>query len=733
MAQQYDINVNVKQTGADEATKKIADLNKEMDKSGNTSATSLSKGMDKVKGAISGVADELPPAIRGFGNLTGASGALAIGVIGIGAAAFTATAKISDLTQQMGLLADDNAELADKMGITTDRLEALKLVASENGTSLGSLQSMLDKTAKSLSKLDDDNKKTEQSLAKLGMTFNDIKDQSPEQVAYQVVKAWEEMGRTANATAGATTILGASFRENIPAIKAMGENLDEYKKRTEGLAATKSLEEYGSRVEKANSDMVNSWARLKNSIAGLNIDIFIDIREWSSKVITEISKVITKFSEARNLANSPLAKAQGQLSAAEGAQRLYAGRFGPSNEAAYNRATAQVAAAQAEVKRIQQEQFAQFRTGEIASQNTLASASARQARASALGAQFGKPGQTDEQRRREQMRAALEQGERLNGNYAEPFAVRTTEAYRSQVGNMLNRYAHEVQRENLRNIGNILNLGRMGDAATAADRFASSTRGMSAIDRGALAEIQKIAEEAQQSIEDLNPYIEGYTDRVNAVRDAERAVTDEILKGAEERKAAQQDWANGAIDAFAKYKDAALNTAGQVEQVTTRAIDGMTENLTDFVLTGKASFADFTKSIIRDLTKIYVKQLLVWAIGKIIGMFTGGGDTAAPAGDNIGGFFANGGRPPTGKASVVGERGPELFVPDTAGTIIPNGAFGGGQVINNIQVNIESVDSDERQERLLKELDRRVETSTQKSLANAMRRGGMLNRTGLAT
>ena len=34
--------------------------------------------------------------------------------------------------------------------------------------------------------------------------------------------------------------------------------------------------------------------------------------------------------------------------------------------------------------------------------------------------------------------------------------------------------------------------------------------------------------------------------------------------------------------------------------------------------------------------------------------------------------FANGGRPPTNQVSVVGERGPELFVPDTAGTVVSN-------------------------------------------------------------
>ena len=37
--------------------------------------------------------------------------------------------------------------------------------------------------------------------------------------------------------------------------------------------------------------------------------------------------------------------------------------------------------------------------------------------------------------------------------------------------------------------------------------------------------------------------------------------------------------------------------------------------------------------------------------------------------------FAGGGRPPVGKASIVGEKGPELFVPDAAGIIITNENF----------------------------------------------------------
>ena len=48
-------------------------------------------------------------------------------------------------------------------------------------------------------------------------------------------------------------------------------------------------------------------------------------------------------------------------------------------------------------------------------------------------------------------------------------------------------------------------------------------------------------------------------------------------------------------------------------------------------------------------------------------------------GDFFGGNFADGGRPPSNKISIVGERGPELFVPDgVSGTVIPNGQMNRG-------------------------------------------------------
>jgi hypothetical protein len=55
----------------------------------------------------------------------------------------------------------------------------------------------------------------------------------------------------------------------------------------------------------------------------------------------------------------------------------------------------------------------------------------------------------------------------------------------------------------------------------------------------------------------------------------------------------------------------------------------------------------------------------------------------------VGSFFAEGGAINAGQPAVVGERGRELFIPNTSGTIVPNHDMGGG---NNITFNIQAND-----------------------------------------
>ena len=57
----------------------------------------------------------------------------------------------------------------------------------------------------------------------------------------------------------------------------------------------------------------------------------------------------------------------------------------------------------------------------------------------------------------------------------------------------------------------------------------------------------------------------------------------------------------------------------------------------------------------------------------------------------FGGFFADGGTVRPGKAHIVGERGAEMFVPNTIGTIIPNAAMAAAPV--NVTMNIHTPDA----------------------------------------
>jgi len=114
----------------------------------------------------------------------------------------------------------------------------------------------------------------------------------------------------------------------------------------------------------------------------------------------------------------------------------------------------------------------------------------------------------------------------------------------------------------------------------------------------------------------------------------------------------------------------------------------------DFVETGKFKFSDFARSVVQDLAKMIIKAQIFKAIQATLGFF----------GIPIPGMAAGG--PVAGNQPyIVGEKGPELFVPKSAGTVIPNNklpnkaqATGTGMVNapitnNYITNNIQAVDA----------------------------------------
>jgi lambda family phage tail tape measure protein len=156
--------------------------------------------------------------------------------------------------------------------------------------------------------------------------------------------------------------------------------------------------------------------------------------------------------------------------------------------------------------------------------------------------------------------------------------------------------------------------------------------------------------------------------------------------------ATQRTFAYGWDVALNQFTENAYNYATMAQETFSALTGNMTEAINTFVDTGKFSFSNFAESVIKDLIKIQLRmqmmKLFSMAAGGIGGLFAGGG-----AGATVHDYstpykaYADGGEPPVGVPSLVGERGPELFVPSRAGTIIPNNQLsaalgGGGTTIN---------------------------------------------------
>lgn len=147
----------------------------------------------------------------------------------------------------------------------------------------------------------------------------------------------------------------------------------------------------------------------------------------------------------------------------------------------------------------------------------------------------------------------------------------------------------------------------------------------------------------------------------------------------EDNARAQKTFQAGWNNAYNNFVEKAQDSAAIGAQAFNNMASGMTNALDRFVETGKLSFSGLIASMIQDLMKMQLRAAASGLFGQLlsgVGSLFGGGATAGTSNVSPGiKLFADGGEPPVGVPSIVGERGAELFIPKTAGTIIPNNAL----------------------------------------------------------
>ncbi len=142
------------------------------------------------------------------------------------------------------------------------------------------------------------------------------------------------------------------------------------------------------------------------------------------------------------------------------------------------------------------------------------------------------------------------------------------------------------------------------------------------------------------------------------------------------------------LDKTKKINEAAEKLKETFKEVGQEIEQNIKDNLRE-AITGAQSFGDAMTNVLNRIRdKIIDAQLdklfdgFAENVGKGAAKKGDGKGIGGFIGGILGGLFAEGGNPPVGKPSIVGEKGPELFVPRSAGTIIPNNQMGGSVVVN---------------------------------------------------
>ena len=134
-------------------------------------------------------------------------------------------------------------------------------------------------------------------------------------------------------------------------------------------------------------------------------------------------------------------------------------------------------------------------------------------------------------------------------------------------------------------------------------------------------------------------------------------------------------------------------------------------------------FADMLRQM---LAQLAAQELLRAFFSWGAGLGGGVGQFFTDLGASFGGARAAGGAVAAGRSYLVGERGPELFVPGASGAILPNGMGGGAVVVNNYVTINDETDLKRSLPAILAETTRQSVAATKAEIRGDMKRYGKI-------
>ena len=137
---------------------------------------------------------------------------------------------------------------------------------------------------------------------------------------------------------------------------------------------------------------------------------------------------------------------------------------------------------------------------------------------------------------------------------------------------------------------------------------------------------------------------------------------------------------NGIGQGIAEVNKEVMNTTKVFSDFTQKAIKGFSDELTEALTGGAYDFKAFARAAINSLISVMIQALITQMIMSAIAGFGGGGPVATGVGAVVGGATGGVSGVPAGTAqfgatvdsqqpTIIGERRPEMFIPNTSGRV----------------------------------------------------------------
>ena len=131
--------------------------------------------------------------------------------------------------------------------------------------------------------------------------------------------------------------------------------------------------------------------------------------------------------------------------------------------------------------------------------------------------------------------------------------------------------------------------------------------------------IQKAAEWRDNALKNLDSTKAGYEDFKN---DVNRVYDDMVKKANETALKSSKDWKDGLIRGMQSSYADVTDMAKATESIVKNSFGAMEDTLTEFVMTGKAGFADLVNSIVEGMVRMAVQYAVIKPLmGGIMGYF----------------------------------------------------------------------------------------------------------------